>query len=558
MSSLMLIGTQMSCSVVIDVEPSSLDDSNPDLDNDVSITAGVMAQDIGIGDQDTELAGEMTSPLDMMLNAGQETRLTVGSAHTPTAPSATYEGSPLSPSIGGAEQLDDSLGGHWVQEGGHQAGHQGGEEQVPTNPLESVLQATLPEINCIQYDITQNRCLQFLKQSDEEMCDEWEEQFQMRRIDPWSGDRSTCQSGNYASEGIEDFERVLNLYRRRAGAEEVIVRTNVVTEECALVRDILQREQLSALSDFDETVPCYAEHLLTSAQANRIISLNGFWSVYEALQAVMELTAFNSSEPIINLITLRQLMLSPAAVAVDIGARARGSCYLIHDQPLMGNEPLVQMYPPAGVNPYSMVKPANHNGLDIPWSISIHSTNVNDPVVRLSSFNTSTQVWDDVVVNLAPGTTQTGVSTGLAFRLLETPSPQTIYRLNVTWNEGGMSRSIDLYTAFKLCTGLTQPDFCQLFPDNCALRGSSCAVLSDAPSGNTRQCLWRGPLPVGSDCSGSLGTRSCREGSCIIWSESSSLCSAYCDESEDGALSCEEKCEGQSATLETGVGICIP
>lgn len=529
----------LSCSLMIDVSPDGLMQS-AGTDIESGFQAGVGGADDG-GDVAGDIGGVIGGAVAGEVGGATGGDETGGSiVHQPdisgelTTPFGQFQ----PPQSGRRQLVDHSMAGEW----GSQSGI----------TVDTFLSGLLPEPNCIVYQTTEERCLHYTTRSDDEMCEDWISHFGQDDTRPWTGDRQTCQSGEYSGLGVGDFSRNLNLHRRQMGLEEVTVQIGATSTECALVHDLGNRDGFNP-RDFADGKACFSSLLQESVNANGMVGLTGFWSLFIGLQGMIGLTSFSPNNALENIAVLRLILLSPELTELEVGSRGRGSCYL----PQWATNPTsaqVLSYPPAGVNPFSMVKPANHDGKIVPWTLFITDPVVNNVSVSLSRFDENAQEWIDAGIDLGSTTISIQSGTGIVFTPHQTPDPNVPYLTRVEWTGSEGDQSAELYLGFTLCGGLTQPSTCSLFPDDCVLNGTSCTLENDG----TQHCIWRGPLLQNQDCSNNLGTESCAVGACLINGPQDS-CLPYCDpQSTSNSYSCDVLCPNSHGQLSEAVHICLP
>jgi hypothetical protein len=418
---------------------------------------------------------------------------------------------------------------------GDQSGEMAGDSAgtTPTEVIESPIQSVLPEVDCVVYDVINDRCIQRLLQSKDDMCADWQASYQMLRPLPWTGDRSTCQVGTYNPQGYDDFEQLLNVYRRHLRLDEVDVTTSPIVKECALAHDIVDRDSLPT---FDSEASCYSEVREQAFNIDNRLTLTGNWSLYASLQSILGLTQFG--QPLANVLPFRQSILSPRLNRIVVAGRARTVCLQTEEAIPSVALPKVLTLPVAGENPYAIIKDGNHNGR-VPWSVVITEGQVIDPNITLykrnaDEFEQLDSTFDSTPVNVG----------GVGFSIVPDEAPQAglLYRIDVLWTSESGMHHYQIYTMMQLC-GLTSPDECSPTLDNCSLSGSHCTLLNIGTSQERWGCIWDGPTPLGGNCD-SIGSLGCVAGVCVSFNNEPNVCAQICDTSatDVDAFSCSALC----------------
>ena len=432
---------------------------------------------------------------------------------------------------------------------GETAGSIAGTTAGEDTPLYDPPFTRLPYSECLTYDIHEERCLTPLIRSGDEICLDWNENYQMIEPKPWNGDRNSCELGEYKAVGLEDFTRLLNLYRRQSRLNEIMTSSPEILRHCALAQDVLQRDGVTDLSETNCNTP---DNIAGINEPH--FTVQGPWSLYAQLHSLISLATFGG--PITDLLEFRFTALRPDLVNVKVGGRGRTMCFqaVLNEAPI--SQALVFSYPPVGVNPYAMVKDANYRGRRLPWSITIAQSEVNDLNISISVIGE--EDTREVVESQVSSIRTLGNYSLFALSLLQPPQAQTLYEIDLSWNHYNTQHRVKLWYLFKDC-GLHQPSECQVFPeDNCILTGTRCALL---PSGNdsfAKRCLWQGPLETGMPCEG-LGTISCTRGICAAITAEGTLCHDLCDTLVDPEFpfSCSQCLRGSSEDLiDSSLEIC--
>ena len=384
--------------------------------------------------------------------------------------------------------------------------------------IDSPIQEYLPYTNCVIYDVLNERCIRTLSRSRDTICTDWQENYEMIRPLPWTGDRATCQVGTYHQQGYEDLNRLLNVYRRLLSLTEVEVNTNSTIKECALAHDIVNRDQLIT---FDRNADCYSAVREQAYNIDNRITLSGSWSLYNALHTTFGLTQFN--QDLSNIFPLRQYLLSPRLNRLTVGGRGRAVCLQTTSSSLSSSPINLVTIPAPGENPFALLKDGNHNGR-VPWSFTITEGLATSPQFTLSKLSRNTFV--DVEISVGEASENTG-ETGFFFVPEDPPQASVLYRLDVSWeSEAGMNH-YQIFSMLGLC-GLGQPDECTPLPDSCILNGSHCALTEIGTVDEHWGCLWNGPVEIGNSCDG-LGTSSCNQGTCVSFNQGDLVCAQSCD-----------------------------
>ena len=368
------------------------------------------------------------------------------------------------------------------------------------------------------YDVINDRCVQTLNRSQETMCADWQSSYEMLRPLPWTGDRSTCQVGSYHQQGYDDFERLLNVYRRQLGLEEVAVDTNATLKECALAHDIVDRDQLTS---FDSNSACFSAIREQAFNISNRISLTGNWSLYNALHATFGLTSFN--QDLSTTFPIRQYMLSPRLTRLLVGGRGRSVCMQKEDAGLVNLPINLLTLPAPGENPYALLKDGNHNGR-VPWSVTIPEGLAVNMQITLSKLQGNRFIDVPISLGAMPANTR---EIGFFFIPEEAPVANVLYRIDASWESELGMHHYQVFSMLGLC-GLGQPDECTPLPDSCALNGSHCALLNIGTAEERWGCLWDGPIDARGVCDG-LGALSCNQGTCVSFNQGTQVCAQVCD-----------------------------
>ena len=454
------------------------------------------------------------------------------------------------PPLGGQFAIDlagDEAGSEAGVAAGMEMGAGSGEEAGDPGPIESPLQALLPYPDCLIYDVINEVCLKRLTRSRDEVCQDWSEHYEMNHVSPWSGDRSSCEVGSYHQGGVADMSSYLNLYRRHLSLGEVVVSTSASQRECALTYDIVNRDSLST---FNSDSACFTESRGLAHELPNKVALVGQWSLYTALHTAIAQTTFN--QPLNNTLVIRQQLFSPRLARLNVGSRGIASCLQVENGALPDDLGPVISFPPAGENPFAIIKDGNHRGR-VPWSIAI--TGGPFPSVSVTLFEHTHE--GPMVVSIDPivGLERTDGMHHFAFVPRVAPQAATLYELDIQWvTADEQSHHYKQFLTFGLC-GLTQPETCQHSPDNCTLRGSHCSLVNTS---NVQDwgCTWSGPVARGDSCAG-LGSIGCERGICTSFDQGVSICAALCDPDAipNSAFSCDAICpDGYSD--QGGFGLC--
>ena len=515
-----------SCSLSIDVSPNSLNQLKP-----VEMSAGEMsAGEMSAGEMSAgEMsAGEMSAG--EMSAGGQTDRFTgdkipttlnqLVSEQLPPFPVEMYGDLPP---FAGQFGIDD--------EAGDEAGDQGG----GSSPIESLIQALLPYPDCVMYDLINERCLQHLPRSREDTCQDWLAHYQMTRILPWTGDRSSCELGEYHPAGYDDLKTLLNLYRRQLGLNEVIVESSSTLSECALAHDIAQRDGQGV---FNADSECFSEIRAQAYMISNKLSLTGQWSLYSALHAAVGQTNFNQA--LSSTLTIRQRLLSPKLTKLNAGGRGIANCLQVEEGSLPPNTLPIVAFPPVGENPLAIIHDGNYNGR-VPWSLAITTGLAAGLSIELFEYSPMGERTSRPI-DLGLSGLSIGGILHYAFSPQSQPEVDTLYELEIQWTSADeQAHHYRLFIIFADCA-LTQPVHCDPAPDNCVLLGSHCGAVNSA--GNLEwSCIWDGPGERGESCD-QLGSEGCASGVCASFSQGPEVCSAVCDLEDPSAIeaSCDLIC----------------
>ena len=400
------------------------------------------------------------------------------------------------------------------------------------------LNALLPNDGCVME--LDNSCIARLQTPLPLSCSGWAAHLNRATPFPWSGDRESCDGGQYDPQGINDFTQALNLRRSYLHLDPVSVTSSQEMQLCALATDI----ELISNQPFRIGSACYSPDRFDAYSASGKMRLSRSFSLYQHLYKTLDI--HTNDFPLEGLLPQRHFLLTHDALTISVAERGQSACLRLEEraEPSGASPPV--LYPGVGLLPFELVAPERRGTGEQVWSLSWPSLDITFPAPLIVSKRVGGQ-WEPVMIESNLFTVDEPIlQTIIALLPQEPPEADTLYRVEGAWSHQGATHTLRYYSYFVDC-GFTQPLACEPLSSDCRSLGRVCIL--DRFNRQQSYCAWPGPLARGERCT--YGEpHACREGECMPNTSQDPQCMSYCSPETNGSnpQSCAALCEDISTT----------